>query len=316
MANTVVGFFDKASDAKEAISKLKACGISDDRIDIASPGSASEGTVSGISSVDREEEHENGITRFFKNLFGSNDDDADRYSKVAKRSNSIVTVHARTHEEAESAADIMDDCGAVNVDERAAQYGIASSPRRDDSAADHRRSDVSDRGRRDIENKNEATIPRIEENLEVGKRTVERGGVRVRSRIVERPVEEHVRLREENIHVERKPVNRPVADAEANAFREREIELTERAEIPVVNKQARVVEEVKVTKDVNERDETVRDTVRNTEVDVNRTGKDRPVAGDTYKDENDRRMRSDLNNTDDSDDLRNRDDLSNPRRGL
>ena len=52
------------------------------------------------------------------------------------------------------------------------------------------------------------------------------------------------------------------------AFRDRDIELTERSEVPVVNKEARVVEEVKISKDVTERNETVRDTVRSTEVDV------------------------------------------------
>jgi stress response protein YsnF len=46
------------------------------------------------------------------------------------------------------------------------------------------------------------------------------------------------------------------------------IELTERSEVPVVNKQASVVAEVKLSKDVTERNETVRHTVRRTEVDI------------------------------------------------
>jgi len=119
-------------------------------------------------------------------------------------------------------------------------------------------------------NRSETTIPRVEENLEVGKRTEERGAVRVRSRIVERPVEEHVRLREEHVNVERTPVNRPVSEMDRSALQDRDIELTERSEIPVVNKEARVVEEVRISKEVSERDETIRDTVRSTEVDVDR----------------------------------------------
>ncbi|PIQ21175.1 MAG: hypothetical protein COW65_10720, partial [Cytophagales bacterium CG18_big_fil_WC_8_21_14_2_50_42_9] len=90
----------------------------------------------------------------------------------------------------------------------------------------------------------EKAIPVIEENLQVGKREVETGGARISSRIVEQPIEENITLREEHVQVERNPVNRPVSDADLNNFREGEIELTEHAEVPVVNKEARVVEEI------------------------------------------------------------------------
>ncbi|HLL15595.1 MAG TPA: YsnF/AvaK domain-containing protein [Pyrinomonadaceae bacterium] len=113
----------------------------------------------------------------------------------------------------------------------------------------------------------ETTIPVVEEELQVGKREVERGGVRVESRVEEKPVTEQVQLREERVHVERRPVDRPVTDAD-NAFREGSLEVTERAEEAVVSKTARVVEEVVVGKQVEEHTETVRDTVRRTDVDV------------------------------------------------
>jgi len=51
-------------------------------------------------------------------------------------------------------------------------------------------------------------------------------------------------------------------------FTEGTIAVTELSEVPVITKETRVVEEVSVNKDVTERDETVRDTVRKTEVDV------------------------------------------------
>jgi stress response protein YsnF len=107
-----------------------------------------------------------------------------------------------------------------------------------------------------------ARIPVIEEELRVGKREVEGGGVRVRTRVVERPVEEVVRLREERVNVERRPVNRPITEADLNAFREGSFELTERSEEAVVDKQARVVEEVAINKEVGERTETVREKAR------------------------------------------------------
>jgi uncharacterized protein (TIGR02271 family) len=113
----------------------------------------------------------------------------------------------------------------------------------------------------------ETTIPVVEEELKVGKREVERGGVRVESRVKETPVTEEVQLREERVHVERRPVDRPVTNADA-AFREGTLEVTERAEEAVVSKSARVVEEVVVGKQVEEHTETVRDTLRRTDVDV------------------------------------------------
>jgi len=113
----------------------------------------------------------------------------------------------------------------------------------------------------------ETTIPVVEEELQVGKREVERGGVRVESRVEEKPVTEQVQLREERVHVERRPVDRPVTNAD-EAFREGTLEVTERAEEAVVSKTARVVEEVVVGKQVEEHTETVHDTLRRTDVDV------------------------------------------------
>jgi len=113
----------------------------------------------------------------------------------------------------------------------------------------------------------ETTIPVIEEELQVGKREVERGGVRVESRVEEKPVTEQVQLREEHVHVERRPVDRPVTAGD-EAFREGTLEVTERGEEAVVSKTARVVEEVVVGKQVEERTETITDTVRRTDVDV------------------------------------------------
>jgi stress response protein YsnF len=254
-AQTVIGFFDDQQEALRAIEQLQSRGIGRDRIDV-SRGST--GTTE-VSSEHSDHDRHSGIGGFFRNLFSDDDDQADRYSKVASSSNAIVTVHAQSREEAEAAADILDDCGAVDVDERASQYGFTNT--RSAETLSERQNIASDR---------DTTIERIEENLEVGKRTVEQGGVRVRSRIVERPVEEHIRLREEHVSVQRQAVDRPVSGDELTNFREQDIELTERREVPVVNKEARVVEEISLSKDVTERDETINETLRNTEVDINK----------------------------------------------
>jgi uncharacterized protein (TIGR02271 family) len=131
----------------------------------------------------------------------------------------------------------------------------------------------------------EEHIPIAEERIEVGKRAVEHGGVRVRARVVEMPVEEIVRLRQEHVTVERREVSPDRAATEAD-FQDRTIEVTETDEVPVVSKSARVTGEVVVRKDVEERSETVSDTVRRTEVDVDdRTN--RPEGSDLGVDRRD-----------------------------
>ena len=118
----------------------------------------------------------------------------------------------------------------------------------------------------------EIAIPVVEEQLRVGKREVDSGGVRVSQRVEEQPVERQVTLRDETVEVERVPVNRPVDPATVRhpdePFIPVTVEMCERDEVPVVEKQARVVEEVVIDKDIEQRTEAIRDTVRRTDVDV------------------------------------------------
>ena len=107
----------------------------------------------------------------------------------------------------------------------------------------------------------------VEEELRVGKREVGRGSVRVRSYVRERPVEEQVALRQERVSIERRPVDRELRAGDP-AFEERTIEAVERGEEAVVSKTARVVEEIAVRTDVDTETETVRDTVRRQDVEV------------------------------------------------
>ncbi len=121
----------------------------------------------------------------------------------------------------------------------------------------------------------EAVVPIVEEELRVGKRPVERGGIRIHKRVEETPVSEQVTLRDETVDVERRPVDRPASEADVAAVREGAFEVHERDEEAVVDKEARVVEELVVNKDVEERTETVQDTVRRTDVDVDETRDER-----------------------------------------
>ena len=108
----------------------------------------------------------------------------------------------------------------------------------------------------------------VEERLNVGKRAVSRGKVRLHSYVVENQVAEDVTLRDETVTVDRRVVDRPIAALGADAFQERTIEMEEIDEEAVVAKTARVVEEIGIRKDVSNRTETIRDTVRSTKVDI------------------------------------------------
>ena len=130
----------------------------------------------------------------------------------------------------------------------------------------------------DLRPDTDETLQVMEERLRVGKREVARGAVRIRSYIVERPVQQDVRLHEERVHLERRPVDRAADQSEIRAFQDRTIEVVARGEEAVVAKEARVVEEIAIVKDVSDRVETVRDTVRHTEVEVEDTTRDGPAG--------------------------------------
>ncbi len=297
MSVTVIGVFDNATEAQAAVENLVREGFSRTSIDVstategthasghtATTGYNADGTLipdrhantSGTMTeevVDDVKDTGSSIGNFFSSLFGGGDD-ADRYTTVGDRS-SIVTVHAQNEDEAERAADVLDDSGAVDVNERAAQYGHGATGTTGTYAAGTTAgmaTGLLDDTTMKAPMTGEQSMKVIEEKMEVGKRMEETGGVRLRSRIVERPVEEHLRLREERVSVNRNPVNRPASAADLDTFKEGQIELTEHAERAVVSKTANVVEEISIGKEVTERDEVIRDTVRKTEVDVEQLG--------------------------------------------
>lgn len=289
MTQTVIGIFDNRNNAEQAVERLVVQGYDRERIDL-----SARSTERSYGSNDSHDDDSFGekVSRFFNNLFDS-EDESQRYTTIA-RSGTVVTVHTDSSDMASRASEILDECGAIDVDERSSASGYGSSEgtltgadsepvfgasvspgtpvASMDSVTDSSmmNSDDSDASlRNDIDSDlSNRSIPVIEEELQVGKREVERGGVRVRSRIIERPVEESLRLREEHVVVDRNRVDRPATESDFDTFKEGEIELRERSEVPVVNKEARVVEEVKLRKDVREREETVRDTVRSTDVEV------------------------------------------------
>jgi len=251
MSKTLVATFRSVSEAQNVKRQLLNQGYTDGDIRIVAnegEGVGSTGYASGSST------HETGIMGSIKHFFGSlteaDENDRDYYSQGITTGGAILSITV-PDDRVESTRALLDQYGASEFD-RGASTGTSRGLRA--SAGTATEGDVA--------------IPVVEEELQVGKREVSRGGVRVYSHVTERPVEENVQLREEHVHVQRNAVNRPASEADFQAFKEGTIELTETAEEAVVSKQARVVEEVVVGKDVTERTQTVRDSVRKTDVEV------------------------------------------------
>ena len=123
------------------------------------------------------------------------------------------------------------------------------------------------------------SVPIVEEELSVTKAKTTTGGVRVTSRVSEKPVEATVTLTTETVGAERHAADRVLGDDEAKAaFKEKTVEMMGTREEAEVLKEARVVGEVHLTKETSERQKTISDTVRKTEVEVEKVG-----AGATTK---------------------------------
>jgi uncharacterized protein (TIGR02271 family) len=261
----------------------------------------------GTAVRDDTESTGSSIGNFFRSLFGMDEhrENRDIYSEAVRRGSHVLTVDAQSDEMRERAVEIMNRHDPIDIDERAAHWRSQgwsgydeSSPMLTDTEIQKDRQ-LYTQGRDMSLSENagmnlnpetpfgqsaaaadttgvtgttagqETTrIPVVEEELRVGKRQVQRGGVRVFQRVREQPVHEQVELREEHVNVERQPADRPATEADLAAFKEGSVELREMAEEAVVSKTARVVEEVNVSKEETQRTEEISDTVRRTDVEV------------------------------------------------
>ncbi len=120
-------------------------------------------------------------------------------------------------------------------------------------------------------------IPVGEETLNVGTRRVAGETTRVRRVVVETPVEQDISLREERVIVERRKPTGAASTATQAILTDTAIEMSESFEVVDVWKSVRVTEEVVLRREVTERHETVRDTVRRDEVVVEQAKRATPA---------------------------------------
>ncbi len=273
----IVGMFDTAGQAQAARTQLLAAGFASDDVSTAAGSAGSgQGVARDTDGETRAEPRQEGaIARFFDNLFGNDDDaetnrHADTYQEAFDRGSHGVSVTTASDDEAERAEMILNDAGAIDIDERSEEWrktgwtGAAAA------------TDTAGAGTQKLQE--------VQEELKVGKRSVARGGVRVFTRMTETPVEETVTLREEHADIQRRVVDRPATAADLAGLADGSIEIRESAEEAVVSKSARVTGEVDVGKTSTERDEVVRDTVRSSKVEVERLAAEAtPVLHDPKK---------------------------------
>lgn len=311
MHRTIVALYDDRTDAEAAQRDLEQDGFDRSNIEIVSHAdhlSTAGGTTGGTAVG-----HGGGL---LSRLMGWNvpENDAHVYAEGVRRGGSVLRLRV-DDDDVDRAIAVLERGNIVDVGERGQSYRSTGWTGYDETAQPYdERSVTEERARystrsvdtdatlgnaagsfsdtnrsgdttvnRDVNVGREEVIPVAEERVDIGKRQVERGGVRVRSYVVETPVHEQVNLRQEHVTVERRAADRALDSVPEDAFRERTVEVSETAEEAVVQKRAQVTEEVVIRKDVEERAQDVSDTVRRTEVEIedNRTaGRDTPRRDD------------------------------------
>ena len=236
---TVVGLFSTTAAAEKVRQTLLSEGyevknvsvVANDEGPVATSGSST--TAAGVGHK---------IGEFFSNLVGGDEHAHHHYATGVNAGGALLTV-TTTDEEANEVAALLKQHGARDIEGG------------HDSKA------------YEGERMNETAIPIVEEELVVGKREVDRGGVRVYSHVVEHPASADVTLHNESVSVERRPVNRPATAADF-ATGSGSFEVRATGEEAVIGKSSRVVEEVLVGKEATEHTQQVHDKVRKTEVEV------------------------------------------------
>lgn len=260
MAKTAVALYDSKNEAQQVKDELTNAGFSRSSIRMMDSGDSD--AVDTLTNA--------GLPR----------NDADAYFEGMRRGGYLVMI-TTDDDQIDLVVDIMDRYNSINIQERSETWRSEGwGTQGNDQQTTLQQSSQQTTGRQAAmsgsqgrssavhSDQDQVAIPVVEEELQVGKRQVQKGGIRVHTHVEEKPVEETVTVRDEHINVQRRPVNRAVQPGDLEEIQEGTFEISEMDEEVVVGKQARVVEEVVVGKEVEERQERVRETVRRTDVDV------------------------------------------------
>jgi len=275
----IVTLFDSATQAEAAKRNLVKAGFSDRDISL-------------ISGERLEQEgHAVRHPSLWQRLFGHtvDQDQADVYTKAMDKGGVVLTI--RTEEEKLARAmTILHSHDTVDVPSRM-QSSVENgtpAPGINPTAGKQFAGETNDRPAEPLRtsltgDESEEDILRLaEEQVEVGKRLVSEGSTRVRRYTVTDTVSEDISLHEQHADIFRRSVNEPALAGEVD-WSEKTVEVAETHEQPVINKTTHVKEEVVVRTDGSDRTETINDTVRRQEVDIDhaRGGLERELPGTT-----------------------------------
>ena len=246
MAKTVVGLFNSMAEAEKVKQALIADDYTSGKITVVAnnTGHSDETTTTHTGGK---------VSEFFKNLVGGDDDAHEHYAGGVNDGGALLAATVEDDEASEVAA-MLKQHGARDIDGNKSAAD-AGTPVYGGSTKTAMASEGT-------------AIPIIEESLVVGKREVDRGGVRVYSHVVDYPVAADVTLHDEFINVDRRFVDRPATAADFAAGSGQVLEMNASGEEAVVGKTARVVEEVLVGKESTQHTQQIQDSVRKTEVEV------------------------------------------------
>ena len=257
MSETIAVVYKTPAQAEAAVQDLMNAGVSASSIDRHMQDGSYRG---GSSSLETRPAESKG---FWASLFGGEThDDTSVYDESLTSGGSVVTVRAVSDADYNQVAAILERHDPVDVDDHMARNSGVETTTTTATYATAAPKPVAPAVTSD-----DGTLSLSEESITVGKRMVNRGSTRIRRYVVEKAVEENVTLRDEKVTIERRPVTAGSVVPEA-AFTDKVIEMTETGEEAVVGKTARVVEEVALRKEAVDHVETVRDTVRKEEVEI------------------------------------------------
>ncbi len=270
----IAAVFANQANVNQARNDLINSGFSPDDMHL------SQNDVSGDENYDEEyttkdESITSGIKSFFSGMFGDdNKDDAQLYSSAVMNGNFVLTLNLQNEQDVDRATEVIDRNDPIDIDEQTSDMESSAVDSENSISGNKEIASNNDDFNQNIKetqlqsNNDETAIPIIQEELKVGKRIVQRGGVRVFQKLNETPVSKNINLREEHVSIERHPVNQTADIADLNAFKEGTLEFRETAEEAVIEKTAKVVEEVTINKKTTAHDKVISDTIRSTSVEV------------------------------------------------
>ena len=275
MTHLVVSISEQPDEARSIMKALQRAGFEKSDIEFIESDPDSQNFLKRIFIQDGGEKMKAKQAMAYMTNLGLPREEAENYADKVKKGHSMVLCRCTSKSEANRAQKIINGEPEIEeLDQGAGFDNEEPAARSDHGRTDHGRTSHSakyaktDRST-DTQRPTDGDkhVQAAEEELHVGKKRSETGGVRVEKETTEEDVQEQVSLREEDVNVERKQVDRDLHAGE-DVFEDESFEVSETREEPVVEKKTKIREEVAISKDAEEHTETFEDTVRKEHINI------------------------------------------------